>query len=93
MEMKAFLEKPKHQNSVPQRKNMFECPIRKRVEIIMEPKFVPFNGRTLILRKMVELKAFLAKPKHQNHAYQWEECVYCAQSTKKWILLQVSKFA
>ena len=25
---------------------------------------------------MMERKAFLAKPKHQNHVFQWEKCVY-----------------
>ena len=41
---------------------------------------------------MVEKKAFLAKPKHQNCANQWEKNVYYAQSTKEQRLLQESKF-
>ena len=42
------------------------CPITKRMEIIMRIQFVPFDRWTLILRKLREGKAFLAKSKHQN---------------------------
>ena len=41
---------------------------------------------------MMEIKAFIAKLKHQNYESQQEECVCCAQSHKKWRLLQESQF-
>ena len=40
--------------------------------------YVLFDGWTLILRKIMEGKTFLAEPKHQYHVSQWGECVYDA---------------
>ena len=42
----------------PNVENMMVQPITKRMKIIMS-KFVSFHGRTLIARKMVEIKLFL----------------------------------
>ena len=47
-----------------------------------ESKFVPFDGWTLILRKMAKRKAFLAKPKHQNCVSQWKEHVLVSNHKK-----------
>ena len=41
-------------------------PVRRQVS-----KFVAFHGWTLIIRKMVERKGFLANLKHQYHGSQW----------------------
>ena len=37
--------------------------------------FDSFDGQTLITRKMVEKKPFLAKPKHQYHVCQWGDMI------------------
>ena len=47
------------------KRTCFSAESWKELRLSWEPKFVPFDGRTLILRKMGELIAFLAKPKHQ----------------------------
>ena len=44
--------------------------------------FVSFGGWTLILWKMVERKAFLAKPMHQYHVHQWGEQDCCVTNKK-----------
>ena len=59
---------------------------QKNGDYYKNPSFVQFEGWTLILRKKVERKAFLTKPKHENHVSQWEEHIYCAQTQKEWRL-------
>ena len=43
---------------------------------------VSFYEWTLILRKMVGIKAFASKQNHQNRLSQWGECDYSVQSLK-----------
>ena len=50
---------------------MIVVPITKRIEIIMSINFVSFHGWTLIRRKIVEKKSFLANQKHQCHVSEW----------------------
>ena len=57
----------------PNEKNIIVMPITKRMEIIMESKFVSFHGITLIIRKVVERKAFMANAKRQFHVSQCGE--------------------
>ena len=52
------------------------------MKIITGIRVFPFHEWTLIISKMVERKAFLANPKHQYHATQWEEHVYSANNKK-----------
>ena len=37
------------------------------MRLLQVSKFVSFHGPTLVIRKIVERKAFLTKPKHQYH--------------------------
>ena len=67
-------------------------PIMKINETIIRTNVYPIDRWTLILTKMVERKAFLIKPKHHCHLFQWEECVYSAKSWKERGLLLVSIF-
>ena len=46
------------------------------------PKLVSFHGWTLIIREMVERKAFLAYPKHQDCVSKYGEHDYSAQKKK-----------
>ena len=50
------------------------------------------DGWMLILMKIEGWKAFNAKPKHQYHVSQCEECVYSTQSQKECRLLWESMF-
>ena len=59
--------------------------------IITRVQVVQFEGQTLILRKMVERKTFLAKPKPQNCVSKKGEHVYIAQSRNEWRLSRESK--
>ena len=77
---------------IPMRRMCVWCPTMKRKEIITYIKFVPIERWTSILRKMIEKKTFLMKPKHHYHLSQWGECVYNAQSRMKRRLLHVSMF-
>ena len=84
VELKAFLAKPKYQNRAYQWEEcVYSAQSTKERRLLQESKFVQFERWTLILRKMVERKAFFTKRKHQNHASQWKEHVYSAQSQKR----------
>ena len=84
MKVTAFLAKPKRQDLVSNwGEYVYSAKSQKERWLSYESKFVPFDGSTLILRKIIEIKAFLAKPKHRNHASQWKKCVYFAQSKKE----------
>ena len=50
--------------------------------LLWESKFVLFDGWTLVLWKVVERKAFLAKPKYQYHVSQWRKRDCSPQSQK-----------
>ena len=54
--------------------------------------FLPIDGWTLILKKLLEKKAFLIKPKVSMSLSQWEECVYSAQPLKEGRSWHVSMF-
>ena len=92
--IKAFLAKAKHQNHASYREECVYllCSINKGMEITMRIQVCPIWGTTLILKKIVERKAFLTKPKHQNHVFQWEKCVFVAKSWKERWLLHKSMF-
>ena len=84
MERKAFLLKPKHQYLVSQWEE-HDCAAQSQKEwiLIWESKLVLFDGWTLIKRKMVDEKAFLAKPQQQYHLSQWEhDCSAESQKNK-----------
>ena len=73
---KTFHAKPKQDNRVSQWKKLV-CSAQspKEWRLLRESKFSQFEGWTLILSKVVERKAFLAEPKHQNRVSQWKEHV------------------
>ena len=56
----------------------------KECRLFQESNFVFFSGWTLILRKIKERKAFLAKPKYQYCVSQWGEHNYCIYPQKEW---------
>ena len=70
------------------RKICLWCPSKKRMNIITRTHVHLFGEWTMILRKMVKKKPFLINPKHQYHAFRWEECVYDVQLFREWKLLQ-----
>ena len=75
---KAFLAKPKRQYHGSQW-GKHDCSAKlKKWRSLQEPKFVVVDGQTLIIRRMVESKSFLAKPKHQYHASKWGKRDYSA---------------
>ena len=51
----------------PDMENKIAVPIAKEMEIITRIQVCLIWGQTLFLRKIVERKAIIAKPKHQNH--------------------------
>ena len=55
----------------------------RRMEIISRIQVCQFDGRTLILRKIMERKAFPAKAKHQNRASKLGERIYTVQPLKE----------
>ena len=71
---------------------MIIVPITKRIEIIKSIQVCPISQRTLIIRKMVKRKAFLAKPNRQYRVSQCGEHDCSAQSQKEYRLLRESKF-
>ena len=52
------------------------------MDILQESKFNLFDEQTLIIRKMVERKPFLAKPKNQYHVSQRREHDFSANNKK-----------
>ena len=48
----------------------------KKYKLLQVPMLVPFDGQTLILRKIMQRKAFLEKPRHQYHVSKWIGLVY-----------------
>ena len=79
-EGKAFLMKPKHHFIYPDEENLFMMPIMKKKRLLYASMSVLIDGRTLILRKIVEKKGFQVKPKYQCHPPQLEEYVYGTKS-------------
>ena len=71
VERKTFLANPKHQYHVSQCEE-HDCNAQSQNErrLSRESKFDSFDAHTLIIRKMVERKPFLAKPKHQCRVSQ-----------------------
>ena len=61
---------------------MIVMPITKMMEIIVSIQVYLISQWTLIMRKKVERKAFRSNPKHQYHAFQWEEHDCGAQNKK-----------
>ena len=71
VERKDFFAKPKHQTVHPTENNMFIVPnLKKSGDCHENLSLSHFDGWTLILRKIMKIKAFPAKPKHQNYASQ-----------------------
>ena len=56
---------------IPTRRAWLKCPITRRMKILWESKFNSFHQWTLIVRKMVKIKAFLANKKYQYRVSQW----------------------
>ena len=68
VERKDFLANPKYQYHVSQWKEyVYSAQSWKEWRLSQKSMFVPFYGWTLILRNMVEIKAFVAEPNHQNY--------------------------
>ena len=90
---KAFLANSKHQYQVSQC-GEHDCSAQSQKEwrLLWEFDFDTFHGWTLILRKMVEWKAYLANPKHQYGVSQYGEHDCSAQTPKECGLLRESKF-
>ena len=72
VERKAFLANPKHQYRLSQY-GEHDYGAHKKWRLLWVSKFDPFHRWTLIIRKMVEIKAFHENAKHQYHASQWGE--------------------
>ena len=93
VEKKAFLMKPKRQCHLSQ---WGECVYRaqswKEKRLLWEHKFIPIDEQTFIIRKIIERKPFLIRPKHQCHLSQEGEWVYSAQPYKEKRLLCESVF-
>ena len=71
MERKAFLRKPKHNKHVSQwKEHVYTAQSQEEWSLSWKSKFVLFDEQTLTLRKMVEIKAFLANPTHQYNVSQ-----------------------
>ena len=80
----VFLKKPMHQYRAFQwEEHAYDAQSQKELSLLEEAMFSSFNGWTLNLRKMVDGKAFLKKPKHQYHVSQWRERVCDIQSEKE----------
>ena len=84
VERNAFLANPKHQYHVSQYgENDCSAQSQKEYRLLQDSKFDLFDRWTLILRKIIERKLFLANPKHQYLVFQCEEPDYTAQSHKE----------
>ena len=66
----------------PNEMSMVRVPITKRMEIMKSIKVCPLSQWTLIIRKMAERKAFLAKSKPQCRVSQWDEHDWGANNKK-----------
>ena len=73
------------------KENMIVVPLTKRIEVIIGLQVCLFSQMSFDIRIMVERKAFLAIPKHQDRISQWEEHD-CSANNERWSLLQVSEF-
>ena len=58
----------------------------------MKSKFVSFDGQTLILHKIMEIKAFSCKTKASKPCIEWGKLIHCGQSQKEKRLLRVSMY-
>ena len=68
---KSFSYKTKASNHLSQwKEHIYNVLTQKEYRLSWESKFVPIGGQTLILRKVVEEKSFLVKPKTQYHVSQ-----------------------
>ena len=80
---KSFSCQTKASNIVyPNVENMIVVPITKRMEIVTSIQVCIISRMPLILRKMVERKAFLTNPKHQYLLSQCREDD-CSANNKK----------
>ena len=82
MEKKLFLQIHRINIVDPNEENMIVVPITKRIEIIMSIQVCLITRMNIIIRKMVERKAFLANPKHQDRVPQYGEHDYRAHNKK-----------
>ena len=65
VEWKAFLANPKHKYHVSEYvEHDFSDQSYKESRLLQESKFDSFDGQSLIIRKIMEGKAFLANQKH-----------------------------
>ena len=81
--MKSFSYQTKSSNCVYQwGECVYSAQSQKKQRILQESMLLKLDGWTLILRRMVELKAFLAKLKHQI-MYTNEENVFIVSNHKK----------
>ena len=67
---KAFLANPNINTVYPNVENMIVVPLIKKWRLLQVSKFVSFHRYALVIRKMLERKAFLANPKHQYRVSQ-----------------------
>ena len=76
VERKAFLTKPKHQNHVSQwKEHVYNAQSQKRMMAMTWIQVYPIWWMNFDSKKDDGKKAFLAKPKHQNHVSQWKKHV------------------
>ena len=80
---KAFIMKPKHQYHL-SKHGEHDCSTQAQKEwrLLWESKFDTFHEWTLIIRKVVDRKAFLANPRHPYHVSQCGDHD-CSASNKK----------
>ena len=64
------------------RRTWLGYPITKKWRLLWETKFVTFDRWTLTIRKMVERKAFIAKPKCQYHVPKKENVIVVPNNKK-----------
>ena len=85
VERKSFLANPKHRYQVSQCEEHDRSAYnKKKWRLVWVPKFVSFPRWTLITRKTVKRKAFLANPKDQYRVSQWGENYCSAHDKKNW---------
>ena len=79
---KLFLQIQSFNIMYPNIKNKIVVPTTKGMKIITSIEDCLIHGWTLVTRKMVERKAFLANPKHQYRVSQYGEHDFSAHSKK-----------
>ena len=76
---------------IPMRRMCSLCPISKRLETISRIHICQIWGINFDCKEIEQIKAFLAKLKHQNRVFKRGEHVYSVKKRKEWRLSRESK--